>query len=71
MATGFSNSSNKPLAPLPPPPPAAPSAPILDTSKKEPEEVYDPHTKYPNTSIQFFIIKSNNDETNIILKMKL
>lgn len=50
MATGFSNSSNKPLAPLPPPP-AAPSAPILDTSKKEPEEVYDPHTKYPNTSI--------------------
>ena len=49
MATGISNSSNKPLAPLPPS--AAPSAPILDTSKKEPEEVYDPHTKYPNTSI--------------------
>jgi hypothetical protein len=54
MATGISNSSNKPLAPLPPT--AAPSAPILDTSKKEPEEVYDPHTKYPNTSIYIIII---------------
>lgn len=49
MATGVS--IGKGQAPLPPSAANsnAPSAPMPDES--EPNEDYDPHTKYPNTSI--------------------
>ena len=71
MATGISNDyvvpptapSVKPHAPPPPPSPSPSPATTVSggaAGPAEPDEVYDPHTRYPNTSEMTIRLNSNN-----------
>ena len=67
MATGISNDyvvpptapSVKPHAPPPPSPSPSPATGGA-ACPAEPDEVYDPHTRYPNTSEMNIRLDSNN-----------
>jgi hypothetical protein len=55
MATGISNDYAVPpsapsVKPQAPPPPSPSPAAASSSNPAEPDEVYDPHTRYPNTS---------------------